>query len=135
MLMAFGAGAIYMAKNYHFGSILHMGPGFFPTILGVILILFGISILIKGLIKGEKMQIKWPLRSFLLLPFSLVLFGLLMERIGLIPALTILVFGSALASKEFRLMEVCLLTASLIGLSVALFIWVLGLPFPLFKGF
>ena len=39
---------------------------------------------------------------------------------------------SALAGKEFRLKEVLVMSAILIGGSWALFIWGLELPFPLF---
>lgn len=135
MLMGIGAGAVIIARDYHFGSVLHMGPGFFPTILGGILFLFGLSIMIKGLLKGEKIKSNFSLRAFILLPLSIVLFGLIIDYLGLIPALIVLIFGSALAGREFKAAQVGLLTAILTTLSIALFIWGLGLPFPLIKGF
>ena len=55
-------------------------------------------------------------------------------RIGFIPALLVLIVGSALAGKEFRLIEVLLLAIGLTAFSVALFIWGLGLPYPLLVG-
>lgn len=135
MLILIGAGAVLVARNYHFGSILHMGPGFFPAVLGVILILFGVVIMIKGLIKGERMRGMVSSRALIILLFSLILFGTLIERAGLIPALAALIFCSAYASREFKLLEVCLLVGILILLSVSLFIWGLALPFPLIKTF
>jgi len=135
MLIIIGIGAVFIAKDYRFGSVRHMGPGFFPTVLGVILILFGLTIMLKGLIKEEKILSNLSLRALGLLPISLVFFGILIERAGLIPALVALIFCSASASKEFRFWEVCLLTIVLTVLSVSLFIWGLGLPFPLVKGF
>ena len=51
------------------------------------------------------------------------------------PALIVLIFGSALASTEFNLFEVVLLTAGLTLGCVAVFIWGLGLPYPLFAEF
>ena len=71
----------------------------------------------------------------MVLPLSMVLFGVLVERAGFVPALAVLVVGSAAAGREFRLGEVALLTALLTVLSVAVFVWGLGLPYPLFKGF
>jgi len=135
MLILMGAGAVIIARNYHFGSVLRMGPGFFPTILGVILIMFGLAIMIKGLIKGEKIRglVSW--RALILLSLSLILFGILIERAGLLPALAALIFCSAYASKEFKLLEVFLLVGVLILISVSLFVWGLGLPFTLIKGF
>jgi hypothetical protein len=46
-----------------------------------------------------------------------------------------LVFLSAASGREFKFVEVLLLTALLTVASAALFIWGLGLPYPLIKGF
>jgi hypothetical protein len=88
-----------------------------------------------GLHHKEKMEGRgWSLRALVVLPLALVLFGLLMEHAGFIPALVVLIFGSALAGREFKLMEVTLLAAGLTVFSVVLFIWGLGLPYPLLAG-
>jgi hypothetical protein len=135
MFLVIGAVAILVARNYPFGRLLRMGAGYFPTVLGGILILFGIYIMVKGLRKSEKIQGNWSIRAVIVLPVIIVLFGVLMERAGFIPALAVLAFGSAAAGKEFRWGEVLLLTAFLTVLSLAVFIWGLGLPYPLIKGF
>lgn len=135
MLIAIGAGAMFIAQDYRFGSALRMGPGFFPTILGGILIAFGVCITAVGLRSGEKIKGNLSLRAFLLLPLSLVLFGILMDLAGFIPALAVLVFVSAASGREFKWGEVLLLTTVLTVASTALFIWGLGLPYPLIKGF
>jgi hypothetical protein len=57
-----------------------------------------------------------------------------MDLAGFIPALAALVIISAASGKEFRFFEVLLLTLFLGALSVAMFIWGLGLPYPLIKG-
>jgi hypothetical protein len=67
----------------------------------------------------------------IVLPLALVLFGVLMTHAGFLPALLVLIFGSALAGPQFRLVEVLLLSAALSMVSVALFVWGLGLPYPL----
>ncbi len=134
MFFAIGIAAILIAREYPFGSTLRMGPGYFPILLGGILGLFGIYIMIKGLRREEKIQGNWSLRAFIVLPVVTILFGILMERAGFIPALAVLVFGSAAAGSEFKWTEVLLLTLFLILLSLALFIWGLGLPYPLIKG-
>ena len=112
-----------------------MGPGFFPTILSVILIVFGICISAVGLRSGEKIQGSLSLRALIMLPLSLALFGILMELAGFIPALVALVFISAASGRQFKIVEVLLLTMFLTTASAALFIWGLGLPYPLIKGF
>lgn len=135
MFIGFGAAAMFIARDYRFGSAVRMGPGFFPTILGGILIAFGVCIMAVGLRHGERIQERLSIRALVLLPLSLVLFGLLMNWAGFIPAIMALIFMSALAGREFRFLEVLMLTGILVVAAVALFIWGLGLPFPLFKGF
>jgi len=135
MFIVIGAAAMFIARDYRFGSTLRMGPGFLPTVLGGILIAFGICIMAVGLRSNEKIQDRLSLRALIILPFSLVLFGELMEHTGFIPALVALVFVSAASGREFKLMEVLLLTVVLTVVSVALFIWGLSLPYPLIRGF
>ena len=45
MLIATGAATMFIARGYAFGTTLRMGPGYFPTVLGGILILFGLYLL------------------------------------------------------------------------------------------
>ena len=135
MLIGIGAAAMFIARDYPFGSTLRMGPGYFPRVLGGILILFGIYIMATGLRSQEKIKAHWSVRALIVLPLSLILFGVLMDHAGFIPALAALIFGSAAAGKEFKFVEVLLLTVVLTVLSVATFIWGLELPYPLIKGF
>jgi hypothetical protein len=135
MLIAIGMTAVVIARNYPFGTSLRMGPGYFPTVLGSVLALFGLYLLAKGFRSTEKIEPGWSLRALVVIPVSLVLFGILMNYAGFVPALMVLIFGSALASTEFRLFEVVLLTVGLTIGCVAVFIWGLGLPYPLFAEF
>ena len=136
MLIVVGAGSVIIARNYAFGTSLRMGPGYFPSVLGGGLVLFGLYLVVVGLRRNEKMEggNNWSLRALIVLPLSLVLFGLLMEHAGFIPALLVLIFGSAAAGTEFKLVEVLLLAVGLTAFSVALFIYGLGLPYPLLTG-
>jgi hypothetical protein len=134
MMIATGAVAIIIARDYPFGTTLRMGPGYFPTVLGALLILFGLYLVVVGLRRNEKIIGNWSLRALIVLPLSTVLFGILMEYAGFIPALVVLIFGSAAASREFKFVEVLLLSIVLTAMCVGLFIWGIGLPYPLFAG-
>jgi hypothetical protein len=135
LLIATGAAAALVARGYPFGTVRRMGPGYFPTALGCILVLFGVYFVVRALrAPGNPIRGSWPVRALAVLPLALVLFGLLMARAGFIPALAVLIVGSAAAGKEFRLAEVLLLTAALILFAVAVFVWGLGLPYPLIAG-
>lgn len=135
MLVAIGAASILIARNYPMGTVLRMGPGYFPTLLGGILALFGLFLIVQGIRKQDAIEGSWSPRALIVLPLSLVLFGLLMDRAGFVPALAVLVFGSAAAGSEFKLVEVAFLTVVLTTFAVVVFIWGLGLPYPLFAGF
>ena len=134
MLICIGLAAMFFARNYPFGTALRMGPGYFPMLLGGLLILFGLGILASGLRRPEKIVGSWSPRALVILPLSLVLFGVLMERGGFIPAMIVLIFGSATASTEFKFVEVLLFSLGLTALCVAVFVWALGLPYPLITG-
>jgi putative tricarboxylic transport membrane protein len=135
MLVAVGAVALVIARNYPFGTALRMGPGYFPVVLASILTLFGLFFLARSLRSTEKIEAGWSLRALVVIPVTLVLFGILMTHAGFVPALMVLIFGSALASTEFNLFEVALLTVGLTLGCVAVFIWGLGLPYPLIAEF
>ncbi len=134
MLIAIGATALYIGRDYPFGTALRMGAGFFPLVLGAVLVLFGVYFVVHGLRSSDSIEGGWSPRALVILPLSFVLFGVLMQHAGFVPALFVLVVGSAAAGTEFKLVEVLLLAGLLTVLCVALFIWGLGLPYPLFAG-
>jgi hypothetical protein len=134
MLIATGATSVIIARSYNFGTSLRMGPGYFPSVLGSALVLFGLYFVAVGLKRNEKIVGGWPLRPLIVLPLSLVLFGLLIDRAGFVPALIVLIVGSAASGTEFKLSEVLLLAIGLTAFCVALFIFGLGLPYPLLVG-
>jgi hypothetical protein len=76
----------------------------------------------------------WSLRALFVLPIATVVFGFLMEEAGFIPAMLALVPISAAAGREFKWGEVILLTIGLAVICVGVFIYGLGLPYPLIKG-
>jgi ABC-type multidrug transport system permease subunit len=129
-----GALAMWISRDYPFGSALRMGPGYFPSVLGGIMIAFGIAVLLMGVKNNEKIKGFWSIRALFILPLSAVVFGVLMEHAGFIPALAALIPAAALSGKEFKWLEIVPLTIGLIVLSVGVFIWGLGLPYPLIKG-
>jgi Tripartite tricarboxylate transporter TctB family len=134
MLIGAGAAALIIGLEYRLGSALRMGPGYFPSVLGGILILLGFLVLAKGLKSGDRIEGRWSLRALILVPMSLVLFGLLMEYAGFVPALLVLIVGSGAAGEDFKVGETLILAIVLTLCAVAVFVWGLGLPFPLVTG-
>ena len=134
MFIGIGALAMYIARDYPMGSALRMGPGYFPNVLSGVMVLFGIAMLAQGVMNPQRVEGNWSLRALAILPLSTVVFGVLMEHAGFLPALFVLIPMSAYAGTEFRLREVLALAVGLTGASWALFIWGLELPYPLFVG-
>jgi len=134
-LIVVGVTAVVLARNYTFGTALRMGPGFFPTVLGGFMILSGLYILANGLRSGDALEGSWPLRALIMLPLALVLFGVLIDRAGFVPAMLVLIFGSGLAGSDFRLIEMILFSVFLTALCAVVFVWALGLPYPLIAGY
>ena len=132
MFMLIGAGAVFVARDYPIGSALRMGPGYFPVVLGGVLFLFGVYIMVHGLIKKEAVKGNWSVKAWIILPIAFAAFGFLVDRGGFVAALVTLIIVSAAAGHEFAWKEVMIMTAVLTVTSVALFIYALELPYPLF---
>jgi hypothetical protein len=136
MLIAIGLAAMVIARDYALGTTLRMGPGYFPTMLGGVLVLFGLHLAVRGVRgSGEKIEGGWSLRALIVVPLSFILFGLLIDRAGFVPAVVAVIVASATAGPEFRFAVVALLALGLTALCVGVFIWGLGLPYPLVVGF
>ena len=67
MYLAFGAAFMLVARNYAMGSALRMGPAYFPTVLGGILVALGVVVFIRAFTS----HLNYPWRLF---PFNLKLF-------------------------------------------------------------
>ena len=134
LLLAIGAGGFFMALDYPFGSALRMGPGYFPRVLAGILMAFGVFVLIRSILKVEKVKGKWGWKPLAFITIALVAFGWTMEKLGFIPALVVMFILSTLGGHEFRWKEVAILTVVMSAFAVGVFIYGIGLPYPLWWG-
>lgn len=132
LLLGFGVTGFYMALDYPFGSALRMGPGYFPRVLAGIIIAFGLFVMIRGIRSGEKVKGVWGWKPLAFITVSLVLFGWIMDRFGLIPALVAMFFACTLGGHEFKFKEVAILTVAMSAFAVGVFVYGLGLPYRLF---
>lgn len=135
LFLALGVLTVFFARNYAMGSAERMGPGYFPTVLGGLLCLFGLYIMIRGIRSGAPVQGEWGWRPLGLITLSIVVFGFTMEKLGLVPALMVLFFVAALAGHEFRFREVLLLSLLMSAFAAAVFVYGLKLPYPLFGSY
>jgi uncharacterized membrane protein len=135
LFIVLGGLAAVLARDYPFGTTMRMGPGYFPTVLGVILLLFGVTVLARGIRSSEKVKGEWGWKPLALITLSIVLFGALLDRAGMIPAAVATLVVAAAAGREFRLKEVLILAVVMTAFSVAVFLYGLKLPYPLLGGY
>ena len=135
LFIILGGLAVALARDYPIGSTMRMGPGYFPTVLGGILFLFGAYVLVRGARSGDKVKGEWGWRPLALIALSIVLFGFLLDRAGMVPATVAAIFVAAAAGREFRFKEVLLLAVVMAAFSVGVFSYGLKLPYPLLGGY
>ena len=128
----FGSTAIVLARDYGWGSSSRMGPGYFPTVLGSLLLLIGVASFVRSFIaRGEPIGgIAW--KGLILVTAGTLLFGFLLRPAGLVPALLALILVSAAASVKFRFdWKAMGLMLVLVAFCSLVFVKGLGLPVPL----
>lgn len=131
LFVLIGAVALLAARGYPVGSAMRMGPGYFPMVLGWLLIGLGALIGLRAARSREWEPVAWSWKPIAWISASMLLFGLLMPRLGLLPALAALFPVAAAAGREFRALEVLVLTLLMSALAAAVFVFGLRLPYPL----
>ena len=132
LFVGFGLLAILVARDYPMGSAMRMGPGYFPTYIGLALVALGAWIAADGFrLEGERVG-SFPWRAIVLLSIGFSTFAWSIDHLGFIPALAIVVLTTSLAGAEFRWKEILVEMVVLIAGCWAIFIYGLELPFPLF---
>jgi len=127
--VSIGAVAI-IGTSYSLGTASRMGPGFFPLIVSLLLGALGIVLIGRALLTETESVGNVDLRPLLLVLAGTLFFGLAIESLGLAVAGIVLVFGARLAGRDFKLAEVTVLAVTLVGASILLFSYALGLNLP-----
>jgi hypothetical protein len=131
LFVAFGIAALVLGREYPFGSASAMGPGFFPRVLAVALIVLGAVLSGRGLtLHGEKLD-SAHIRPLIFVLGAILAFAFLIEKVGLIVTGLVVTILAALAYRgRMTVFEVGILAVTLTVFCVALFIYLLGLPIP-----
>ena len=129
---AFGLfAAVYAAFAYRMGSAVRMGPGYFPTWIGGLVAILGLVVALRALqLDGPRLP-HMRLRPVLFVLGASIAFGYLLKPLGMVLATMLLVIISAGGGHEFRWREVLPLAVGLSVFAVGVFVYGLGLPFPL----
>jgi hypothetical protein len=131
LFVAVGIAAIVIAANYPLGTAARRGPGYFPRILGILLIVLGSALALRALrLQGSPLP-SWPLRPTIVVLGSVVVFGAIVDFAGLALSTIVLIVLASAASPEFRFKEAIISGIALAALAVGVFIVGLKLQLPI----
>jgi hypothetical protein len=145
LFVGVGALGLWLSRDYPVGTALRMGTGYMPRLLCWLLIGLGAVVLLQGIREAVHMRgsgraresrepgAPAPLscwRAVVLVPASLAIFALAIERLGLVLSILLLIGVGALATRALKPIETALAAIALVILSWAIFIAGLGLTIP-----
>jgi hypothetical protein len=135
LFVAVALAGLWISRDYPIGTALRMGTGYVPRLLCWILLGLGVVILVQGLREAQTERVLSPgdvsaWRPVVFVTLSLVIFGLTIERLGLVLSIFLLIAVGAVAARGLRVLETLAAAAVLIVLSWAIFILGLGLTIP-----
>jgi putative Ca2+/H+ antiporter (TMEM165/GDT1 family) len=136
LMILLGLGIALKGATYRSGTLMHMGPGFLPTALGIMLILIGIAIGATALAPSEEDQSIlppqpqwWAWACILLSPVLFIIFG---RYFGMAPGTFACVFIAALGDRNATWKSTIILATVVTVFGVTLFSYFLQVPMPIF---
>ena len=132
LFILFGAFFAAQSLGLEIGTAFRMGPGYFPLVLAIMLILLGAIILVQAVrVEGEPIgPIAW--RGMLFILPAPIFFGLTVRGLGFVPSIFLTALIAAFASGRMKPLTALVLSAGLTLFSVLVFSYALGLPFQRF---
>lgn len=126
-----GSFTVVYATRYTLGTAARMGPGYFPRILGLLLIGLGALLVLRSLKLAGPPIPGWQWRPTVVVLGSVVVFGLVVSRVGLLLSTVFLIVVASMASRESRPRESIAAGVALAILAVAVFVVGLGVQLPI----
>ena len=138
MFVAVGLGFAWGATNYSFGTSARPGPAYFPFGLGVLLAIMGALVWFASITveteDGDPIgSIAW--KPLVIITGSVVMFGFILPKLGMILSLPLLIIVAALAGDEFHWKDSVISVVVLTLGSWLIFIKGLSLVIPLWPSF
>lgn len=138
-----GIFAVLHGMTYRIGSLSNMGAGFFPVVIGALMMITGVAILLSsdpetdsdgedGPLPGVMQVLRQRARPLLLVLVAVLSFIVVGQRFGLVPGTFLLGVIASFADKKNSIKNALAIAVFLTFLCVAVFIWFLNVPFPLF---
>jgi hypothetical protein len=131
MFVAFASVALLASRTYSLGSAGRMGPGYFPFLLGSVLAFIGFILILRSVVVDGDPVARMQILPLAIIAAAVVLFGILLQPLGLVISLGLVTIVSAFASRESKPLEVSALTLALVAFATGVFVYGLRLPLPL----
>jgi hypothetical protein len=134
VFVAIGLAGLYFGRELAFGTSARMGPGYFPTLLSLLIIAIGLVVGFKGVtVEGPPIE-PVQLRPIAFIIASILIFGVLIDSVGLALTAVVLTVFAGYARREVNLTETVLLGVGLALFTVIVFVYVLGQALPAWWG-
>ena len=144
LLVVTGIAVVIAGTGYGMGTLMQMGSGFFPVVLGVLLALVGAALLAstRGARAGGPVEapaetahlagpvLQW--RGWACIVAGALAFAVLGEHGGLVPASFVSVFVAAMGDRQNTWRSAAALAALMTALGVVVFHYGLHMLLPLF---
>lgn len=135
MFVVIGILFMLWSQAYQFGTASRMGPGYFPTVLGGMQVVFGLMVMWPSL-KGPEVKVeRFGWRGLFVILGAVALYAILLPHVGFVVALVALILISAWASPEFGWKESLISVVVLGILSYLVFVVGLELQFTVWPDF
>jgi hypothetical protein len=129
-----GLAGFYFGSDLAMGSAARMGPGYFPMLLSGLITLIGLVVGLCGLtVEGPPIE-RVQLRPISFIVAAILIFGFLIESVGLALTAVLLTLFAAFARPEVRIGETLILGAGLALFTVVVFVYLLGQALPAWWG-
>ncbi len=128
------AGGVFGAQalGLEIGTALRMGPGYFPLVLAVVLILLGLLILASAFRSAGEDIGTTAWRGMMFILPAPIFFGLTVRGLGFVPSIFLTTLVAAMASLKMRPWPALLLAFGVAVFCTLVFSYGLGLPFRRF---
>ena len=135
LFVAVGLTVAVLAQDYRLGTSARMGPGYFPTMLGGLLALLGLTLSLPALVKDGERLPAMRLRPLLMVLLGIAAFGVTLEVLGFVAAVIALVVVGGLADPDLKPLEIAGVAVFMVAFSTLIFVVLLGLPLRLWPAF
>jgi hypothetical protein len=128
VFLAVGVFGLVAGRDLEIGTADEMGTGYVPRLMAIVLIVLGAVIAAVGMMKRDAPLGRIGWRPVIMVTLATLAFGLTLERLGAVVAVTAAVTIASFAGERMSRRSLASTCAVLALAVVVIFIWGLGLP-------